>query len=141
MWWQELIIVALSSGVVGTIITAISKKKARMQTESIQEVVKETTREMLGDISQLRENQTAMTGILQDITTDLKSARNAQDDMKKISKKTQQEILKIKKESERVDFLLLKKLREKHILNGESDEIFEYLLEQKNEVASGDKKE
>lgn len=141
MWWQELIIVALSSGVVGTIITAISKKKARMQTESIQEVVRDTTREMLGDISQLRENQTVMTGILQDITTDLKSARNAQDEQKKISKKTQQEILKIKKESERVDFLLLKKLREKHILNGESDEIFEYLLEQKNEVASGDKKE
>ena len=139
MWWQEVILVAMSSGIVGTVITAISKKKARKETESIQEIVRVSTHEMLSDIAHLKENQSSMTDILQNMTRELKGARNAQDDMKKISKKTQQEILKIKKESERVDFLLLKKLREKHILNGESDEIFEYLLEQKNGGTSGDK--
>lgn len=130
-WIEELIIVLVSSGVVGSLITAVSRKRERNSTENIRSIVQEASTIMVDDIAHLKTNQNAMTEILEDITTEIKGLKNSQDEIKKTSKKIQQDVSKFKKESEKVDFLFLKKLREKHILNGESDEIFEYLLDQK----------
>ena len=131
-WWQELILVLVSSGVVGSVITSVSKRRVLAQSDNIKKVVQENIAYVSDDVKTLSETQHKIIGTLGDINTELGSLKQSQTEMQKSQKTMQKDMQKMKKESEKVDFLFLKKLREKHVLNGESDEIFEYLLNQKD---------
>lgn len=119
--WQSLIIVLFSSGTVATLISAISKKKDREHTTHIKEVVEETMKNLTDDIKDMKKSQGEMTKALGILTEDLK-------DLKEDLQNLTEDVRDLEEKFLSTDLLFIKKLREKGVLNGESDELYTHLL-------------
>lgn len=123
----QFIIVVVSSGALGTIITAISKKRERQSMDNIEKVVASQTQSFKSTLDKVQSNQMKTTECLEEITKKLNSISTEQKELKKSFKK-------FKNESEELDLLIVQKLREKKIFNGESEEILKKLLEYKKKA-------
>lgn len=128
----QLILVAISSGALGTIVTAISKKRERQSMSNIEKVVNLQTQGFQSTLDKVQSNQKQMTECLEEITKQLKNITDEQKELKKNFKK-------FKSESEELDLLIVQKLREKKIFNGESEDIIKKLLEYKRQEEEEDK--
>lgn len=121
----QIIIVLISSGALGTLITALSKKKERQNSDNIKIIVSSQTKALQDCVDKLSQNQVRLAEALKEIS-------NKVDNLSIKQKVLHNNIEDIKKESEEMDLLFIEKLREKHIFNGESTEFYKYLLKQKD---------
>lgn len=128
----QLLIVIISSGALGTIVTAISKKRERQNMSNIEKIVKEETKEIRSTMSTVVDNQKNMAEELVKICNKLERLQKQQDTLDK-------KFTNFEKESEDLDLFMVTKLREKKIFNGESDEFYRKLIEYKDKQEEEDK--
>lgn len=128
----QLLIVIISSGALGTIVTAISRKRERQNMNNIEKIVKEETKEIRSTMSTVVDNQKNMAEELVKICNKLERLQKQQDTLDK-------KFTDFEKESEDLDLFMVTKLREKKIFNGESDEFFRKLIEYKDKQEEKDK--
>ena len=130
----NIIIVLISSGVLGTIITAISKKRERNSVDRIRDIVKAQNLALQEHVYKLAKNQAKLAEGIRIVSTKV-------DTLKEQQNLLHNEFIQLRSESEEVDLLLLQKLREKKIFNGESNEIYNILLNQRNRFSSLEEKQ
>ena len=121
----QIIIALASSGVFGSIITAIVKKRERESTENIQKVVKSQTLDLQNNTAIIQKNQVELAKEIENLTKINK-------EMQEQIKSNKKELTWMQDESRKIDLILLKALREKKILNGESDKIYREMLANDN---------
>lgn len=121
----QIIIALASSGVFGSIITAIVKKRERESTENIQKVVKSQTLDLQNNTATIQKNQVELAKEIENLTKINK-------EMQEQIKSNKKELTWMQDESRKIDLILLKALREKKILNGESDKIYREMLANDN---------
>ena len=122
----ELLIVLISSGALGTVITSISKKQERRNMSNIEKVVDNQTSKFKETLDKLQTNQKNMAECLEAITNSLADFKIEMKDLKRTFRK-------FKSESEELDLFTIQKLREKKIFNGESEEFVKKLLSYKKQ--------
>lgn len=130
----NIIIVLISSGLFGTILTTISKRRERNSVARIKEIVSAQNIALQEHVNKLAKNQANLAECLK-IIVDKVDVINRQQNL------LYSEFIQLRSESEEIDILLLQKLREKKIFNGESNEIYNVLLSQKNRFSQMDSKQ
>lgn len=120
----QLLITIVSSGTLGAIVTAIAKRRQNQSNENIQNIVKAQTIGLQNSFKVLQDNQVEMSKTIEQTSKTI-------GEVQKEIKEYRQEQVKIKSESRDIDLLMLKAMREKKIINGESDEIYKRMLDNK----------
>lgn len=120
-YFIDIVIALASSGVFGSIITAIIKKRERENSENIQKIVKAQTLDLQNTTISIQKNLVELAKIIEGLT---KTNKEMQDQIKG----NKRELNWMENESRKIDLIFLKALREKKILNGESDKIYKEML-------------
>jgi chromosome segregation ATPase len=129
----QLLIVVISSGALGTIVTAISKKRERQNIDNIQKVVNTQTSQLQSSIKSIQECQLETAQALEELKKTTELIRTEQKQIREEQQELKKSFNRFKYESEDLDLLIVQKLREKGIFNGESEVFVKKLLEYKTQ--------
>ena len=113
-----IIVALISSGTLGTIITAMTKKRDRKHIDSIEQIVEDTVGTIRQDVETLKNNQKDMTQKIDNLLVKTQTLNKELEHQKQVS--------------QTCDYYLIKALRKKGVINGDSEVIIELLMKDGN---------
>ena len=113
-----IIVALISSGTLGTIITAMAKKKDRKHIDSVKQIVEDTMGTIRQDVETLKNNQKDMTQKIDNLLVKTQTLNKELEHQKQVS--------------QTCDYHLIKALRKKGVINGDSEVIIELLMKDGN---------
>ena len=113
-----IIVALISSGTLGTIITAMAKKRDRKHIASVKQIVEDTVGTIRQDVETLKNNQKDMTQKIDNLLVKTQTLNKELEHQKQVS--------------QTCDYQLIKALRKKGVINGDSEVILELLMRDGN---------
>ena len=113
-----IIVALISSGTLGTIITAMAKKQDRKHIDSVTQIVEDTVGTIRQDVETLKNNQKDMTQKIDNLLVKTQTLNKELEHQKQVS--------------QTCDYRLIKALRKKGVINGDSEVIIELLMKDGN---------
>ena len=113
-----IIVALITSGTLGTIISALSKKRERNHIDNIKKIVEDTMGTIRSDVEVLKDNQKTMTTKIDNLLNKTQTLNKELEHQKQVS--------------QTCDYHLIKALRKKGVINGDSEVIIELLMRDGN---------
>ena len=113
-----IIVALITSGTLGTVITALSKKRERNHINNIKKIVEDSMGTIRQDVEVLKDNQKDMTQKIDNLLVKTQTLNKELEHQKQVS--------------QTCDYHLIKALRKKGVINGDSEVIIELLMRDGN---------